>query len=270
MKILIANQSEVPQLLPMNECMDVMAEALKTLNRGDAVNPLRSALWLPDRTGALAVLPGYLGDIQAMGLKIGSVFPGNRGTEYDHIQGIVVIFETEHGCPLAIADANSITAIRTAAVSGVATRLLARQDAEDLAILGSGTQARTHLEAMLVAREIKRVRVWSRTPEHAQAFAQRESERHGIPVEPVPTAQEAVEGTDVICTATGSPEPVLMGDWLAPGMHINAVGSSVPSKRELDVAAVVKSRLFVDRRESTLNEGGEFLFAKKEGAAARR
>jgi ornithine cyclodeaminase len=118
---------------------------------------------------------------------------------------------------------------------------------------------------MLLARKIRRVRVWSRTLDHAQAFAQRESERHNIQVEPIATAREAVEGADIICTTTAAREPVLMGDWLAPGAHINAVGSSVSSARELDTAAVVKSRLFVDRRESTLNEAGDFLIPKKEG-----
>jgi len=245
--------------------MDVMAEALKTLGGGDAINPLRHGLLLPEKSGVLAMMPAYCGDIKAMGVKVISVFPGNQGTEYDSHQGAVLFFEPEHGRLLAIIDASSITAIRTAAVSGVATQLLACQDAGDLALLGSGVQAHTHLAAMLLARTIRRVRVWSRTLEHAQTFAQRESERHGIEVKPMLTAREAVEGADIICITTAASEPVLMGDWLAPGAHINAVGSSVPFARELDTAAVVKSRLFVDRRESTVNEAGDFLIPKKEG-----
>lgn len=246
--------------------MDVMAEALKTLARGDALNPLRRGLLLPDKSGLLGMMPAYLGDIKALGLKVISIFPGNEGTEYDSHQGAVLLFEPEHGRLLAIMDASSITAIRTAAVSGVATKLLAREDAGDLAILGSGVQAHTHLLAMLLARQIRRVRVWSRTFDHAQVFTQRESGRCGIQVEPMATAREAAEGADIICTTTAAHEPVLMGDWLAPGAHINAVGSSTPFARELDTAAVVKSRLFVDRRESMLNEAGEFLIPKKEGA----
>lgn len=265
MKVLIINQSEVYQLLPMDECMEIMAEALKTLARGEAINPLRRGLLLPEKTGILGMMPAYLGDIKALGVKVISIFPGNEGTEYDSHQGAVMLFEPEHGRLLVIIDASSITAIRTAAVSGVATKLLARQDAGDLAILGSGVQAHMHLQAMLLARQIRRVRVWSRTFDHAQAFAQRESERYGIPVEPMATAREAVEGAGIICTTTTAHEPVLMGDWLAPGAHINAVGSSTPFARELDTAAVVKSRLFVDRRESTLNEAGDFLIPKKEG-----
>jgi ornithine cyclodeaminase len=167
---------------------------------------------------------------------------------------------------LAIVDASEITAIRTAATSAVATKLLAREGASDLAILGSGVQARTHLEAMLLARRIQRVRLWSPNPDHARRFAERETQRHGIKVEAKGTAKEAVAEADIICTTTAAREPVLMGKWIAPGAHVNAVGSSVPFTRELDTAAVVKARLFVDRRESTVNEAGDFLFPKKEGA----
>ena len=268
MKILIINQTEVTELLPMDECMAVMEQALSTLARGEAILPLRPVLWTPEKAGALCLMPAYLGDIKSVGVKVISVFPDNHGTGYDTHQGAVLVFETDHGRLLAIVDATAITAIRTAAVSGVATRLLARPDAGNLAILGSGTQARSHLEAMLLARRINWVRVWSRTPDHARRFAEGESRRHGVTIEAVFTAQEAVTGADLICTTTSAEEPVLMGDWIAPGTHINAVGSSVAFTRELDTAAVVRSRLFVDRRESTVNEAGDFLFPKKEGAVS--
>jgi ornithine cyclodeaminase/alanine dehydrogenase-like protein (mu-crystallin family) len=266
MKVHIINQAEVLELLPMRACIDVMAEALKTLARGNAILPLRPILWLPEKVGALGMMPSYLGDVKAMGLKVVSVFPGNHGTEYDSHQGAVMLFETEHGRLLAIIDASEITAIRTAATSAVATQALARADAGDLAILGSGVEAHTHLEAMLLARPIRRVRVWSRNPDHARQFAERESRRHGIAIEPLPTAQAAVAGADLICTITAAPQPVLLGEWIAPGAHVNAVGSSVAHTRELDTAAIVTARLFVDRRESTINEAGDFIFPKKEGA----
>ncbi len=267
MKVLIINQSEVRRLLPMDECMDVMAEALAALARGEAILPLRPVMWLPQKYGALGMMPSYLGNIKAMGLKVVSVFPHNHGTEYDSHQGAVLVFETTHGQLLSLIDASSITAIRTAAVSGVATRLLAREDAHTLAILGSGIQARTHLAAMLQARPtIDRVRIWSRNAEHAQHFAEREAKRYGIPVTAAATAQAAVRGADVICTTTAAPEPILQGEWIAAGAHVNAVGSSVAFTRELDTAAVAMARMFVDRRESTLNEAGDFLFPKKEGA----
>ena len=264
--VLIVNQKEVPALLPMGECMELMASALAALARQEALMPLRSIMWLPEKVGALGMMPAYLQDANVLGLKVISVFPGNHGTEFDAHQGAVMLFEAKHGRPLAIIDATAITAIRTAAVSGVATKLLARDDAGDLAILGSGTQAARHLEAMLLARRIRRVRVWSRNPQNAAQFAEREGQRRGIRIEAMPTAEQAVRGANLICTTTSATEPVLRGEWLAPGAHINAVGSSVPFARELDTAAVVRSRLFVDRRESTLNEAGDFLFPKKEGA----
>jgi ornithine cyclodeaminase len=265
-KILIVNQSEVAQWLPMHECMDVMAEALKAVAAGNTILPLRPIMWLPEKIGALAMMPAYMKNFEAMGFKVLSLFPGNEGTPYDSHQGAVLLFEAKHGCLLAIIDATAITAIRTAAVSGVATQLLAREDAHDLAILGAGTQARSHLEAMLLARKITRVRVWSRNRDHAHQFAERESRRYGINVEPVETALEAVKEADIICTTTAAKEPVVLGDWLKPGAHLNAVGACVPSARELDTAAVLKSCLFVDRRESALNEAGDFIIPRQEGA----
>lgn len=266
MKVLMINGREVRQLLPMDECMDVMADTLKTLAEGNAILPLRPVMWLPEKVGALGMMPSYLGSIGMMGLKVVSVFPGNHGTEYDSHIGAVMLYETKHGQLLAIVDASEITAIRTAAVSGVATRTLAKQTAGDLTIFGSGIQAKSHLAAMLVARDIRRVRVWSRNGEKAKAFAERESKRYDIVVEAIAEAEAAVDGADIICTTTSSPEPVLKGEWLKAGVHINAVGSSVAFTRELDTTAMVKAKLFVDRRESTLNEAGDFLFPKKEGA----
>jgi ornithine cyclodeaminase/alanine dehydrogenase-like protein (mu-crystallin family) len=263
---LVVTQVQVNQLLSMADCIQVMEQAFRALTGGETLQPLRQVTWLPDKSGLLALMPAYLGGIQAMGLKAISVFPGNHATSFDSHQGVVLLFETRNGQLLAILDATAITAIRTAAVSALATRLLARPDAAELAILGSGTQARTHLEAMRLVRPIRRVRVWSRNPEHAARFARQAAQRHGLPVEAVPSAQAAVDGADVICTTTSSTEPVLFGEWLAPGCHLNAVGSSTPNARELDTPAVARARLYVDRRESALNEAGELLIAMKDGA----
>ena len=266
MKVLTVNHREVQQWLSMGECVDAMADVFMMLNRGNAVNPLRNLMWLPDKSGLIGMMPSFLGENKVMGLKAISVFPGNHATEYDSHQGTVMLFETRNGRLLAMMDAGKITAIRTAAVSAVATRLLAAPHAETLAILGSGVQAATHLEAMRVVRNIKHVRVWSRNYDHARAFADREVSGRSLSIEALKSAERSVDGADIICTVTSSTDPVLQGGWIAPGTHINAVGSSVPFARELDTAAVVKSKLFVDRRESTLNEAGDFLFPKKEGA----
>ena len=266
MEIVIVNQEDVRRLLPMATCIDVMASALHTLAEGDAVQPLRSAMWLPDRSGLLGLMPAYLGgDVSVMGVKAISVMMGDHGDGDSH-QGTVTLFDRKDGRPLAIVDARAITAIRTAAVSAVATRLLARQEASNLAILGSGVQARSHLEAIRTVRPLRRIRVWSRTAAHAQAYAEWAATEHGVTVEVSPTAQGAVTGASIVCTVTAAPEPILEGAWLSPGAHVNAVGSSVSFTRELDTAAVARSRLFVDRRESTVNEAGDYLFPLEEGA----
>ena len=189
MEVLIVNQEEVPRLLPMAECMEAVAAALAGLADGKAMLPLRSILWLPEKIGGFGLMPAALLPERVVGLKAITFFPGNEGTELDTHQGAVLLFEAVRGRLLAVMDATSITAIRTAAASGVATRLLAREDAGDLAILGSGTQARTHLEAMKVARPLRRVRVASKDMDRAKAFAARESGKDGIEVEPVASAR---------------------------------------------------------------------------------
>jgi len=244
------------ELLPMERCIDLMQEALAGLARGNAANPLRSMLLMPFETpvpSVLASMPAALGDPPSLGIKIISVFPGNHGSGYESHQGFVLLFEPDHGSPVALIDAIAITAIRTAAVSGLATRLLARPDAGDLAIIGSGTQARSHLEAMRAVRPIRRVRAWSPHRERLDAFVT-ESAAAGVTIEATADARAAVEGADLICTVTASPKPVVEGAWLADGSHVNAVGSSQPGSRELDNEAVRRARLFVDRREAARNE----------------
>ncbi len=266
-QILVVQKSEVPRLLPMRECMDVMAAALQGLARGEAILPLRQVLLLPGGQGAFATMPAVLTGNGAIGLKAITVFPGNHGTELDSHQGAVLLFEAERGRLLAVMDASSITAIRTAAVSGVATRALAREDAGDLAILGTGVQALTHLEAMAEARRLRRVRVWSRDPARVARFAEHASERFGIRVEAAGSAREAVLGADLVCTVTASREsPCCAAIGWRAGAHVNAVGASLPTARELDTPAIVAARLFVDRRESALHEAGDFLIPKAEGA----
>lgn len=265
MKVRILNPQDVETLLTMEACVDLMTGALRALSAGEVVLPLRSMVWLPDRSGLLGLMPGYLGEPRSFGLKVVSVFPGNHDRGLPSHQGVVMLFDIAHGQPLGILDADAITAIRTAAASGAATRVLAREDAGDLAILGSGTQARTHLEAMRTVRRLRRVRVWSRNPANAAAFAARESQRAGLTVEAMASAADAVRGADLICTTTSAKEPVLKGEWLASGAHVNAAGACFAAWRELDTEAVRRARLYTDCRESCTQEAGDFLIAKKEG-----
>ncbi|MEP6692475.1 MAG: ornithine cyclodeaminase family protein [Gemmatimonadaceae bacterium] len=263
--MLVISDVVVRELLSIDSCIDVMADALRTLARGEAILPLRTVVMMPGGHNAFAVMPAHLSSPRVVGAKVITVVPGNDATPLDSHQGAVLLFDTETGSLLAVLDASSITAIRTAAVSAVATRSLARDDAGDLAILGAGVQAEQHLASMLAVRRLRRIRIWNRSPARAASFVARARRRDGLDVELCATARAACAGADLICTTTGAREPVLEGAWLSAGAHVNAVGSSLRSTRELDSDAVARASLFVDRRESALAEAGDFLIPKREG-----
>jgi ornithine cyclodeaminase/alanine dehydrogenase-like protein (mu-crystallin family) len=264
-EIRILRAADVRRLLPMPACIELMHTTMIAVSEGRAVVPLRSLLMLPDKRGAMGNMPGYLAEPECFGIKLISLMPANKPPLYSSHLGVVMLFEAEHGQPVALLDGATITAIRTAAASGLATRLLARADAGDLAILGAGEQAGSHLAAMRAVRALRRVRVWARDAAKAAAFAAAQSALHGIPIETAATVRAAVQGADLICTTTKAREPILFGEWIAPGTHLNLVGSSMASAAEVDSATVVRSRMFVDRHESTINEGGEYLRALREG-----
>jgi ornithine cyclodeaminase len=267
MKILVLNHSEVEALLPIRECIPVMEDALAALARGESHQPLRMIVQPRGATGDMALMPSYrAGERAAYGLKAVCFFAGNPARGLDSHQGGVMLFSAETGELLALMNASAITAIRTAAVSGVATKLLARQDASDLAIIGSGVQARAHLEAMACVRPIHRARVASLTIDHARRFADELKSIYQFPIEAVESVEAAVRGADLIVTATTAEKPILKREWLSAGSHLNVVGSSIPTTREVDTATMAAASLYVDRRESTLNEGGDYLFAMRDGA----
>jgi ornithine cyclodeaminase len=201
------------------------------------------------------------------GLKVVCIFPDNPARGLDTHQGAVELFDGQTGQLRAVLNASAITAIRTAAVSAVATRVLAREDARELAILGAGAQGRSHLEALAAVRPFERARIWSRTAEHAHASAA--EARTPFPVNVASSPAEAVRGAHVIVTATASPTPIVAREWLSDGAHVNAVGACLPTTRELDTATVADAALFVDRRESALAEAGDVVLAIEEGAIGR-
>ena len=267
MSVLILSQMEVERLLPMAECTGLMRDALRSLAAGEMAQPLRMVISPPGAKGLLGLMPAHkAGERAAYGVKVIGVFPDNPARGLDAHQGSVLLLSGETGELLALMNASAITAIRTAAVSGVATELLAREDAGDLAIIGSGVQAHTHLEAMAGARPIRRVRVASRRIEHARRFVESVTPRYAFPIEAVGSVEAAVRGADLIVTATSSREPVIKREWIAPGAHLNVVGASIAAAREVDSATMAAASLFVDRRESTLNESGDYLIALREGA----
>jgi ornithine cyclodeaminase len=220
---------------------------------------------LPGGRNFFGVMPGYLGDPRGVGAKIITVYPDNAKRGLPSHLGLVVLFDAEIGFPLAVMDAAEITAIRTAAASAVATRALARKDASHLAILGTGEQAVTHLEAISKVRTLHLVRVWGRSIEKAECFAEAQGPRLSVRVEVSRTAEDAVKGADIVCTVTASPEPVLNGSWLARGAHVNLVGASRLNAREADDYVVTESRFFVDSRTSARSEAGELKHAMDAG-----
>ncbi len=270
MEVLVLSGADVTRLLPMPECIQVMRDALTALARGEALVPLRMIMRIPGASGFLGLMPGYIAPSErrdgALGLKAVLVFPANAQRGIDTHQGAVLLFEADTGRLTAMMDGAAITAIRTAAVSGVATDLLARPDSVELAILGAGVQARTHVEAIAAVRPLRRVRIWSRNPDRAAALALQQGSRFNFQVEPEASPEAAVRGADIIATVTASAEPILQRGWLKDGVHINAVGSSIPTSREIDTATMAAARLFVDRRESALAEAGDLLIPMLEGA----
>lgn len=267
MNVLLLGHDEVAALLPMRECIALVRDALVSLAEGRVHQPLRTIMKPPDAAGVMGLMPSYAsGSRAAFGLKAICVFPGNPARGMDSHQGAVLLFGAEMGELQAVVNASAVTAIRTAAASAVATHALAREDACELAIVGAGVQARSHVEAMSHARRVRRCRVASRNFERARKLADELKGSYAFPVEAVETIEEALRGADLIVTATNAADAVVRREWVSAGAHINAVGSCTPRARELDAATVAASSLFVDSVESTVNEAGDYLCALREGA----
>jgi ornithine cyclodeaminase len=261
MSVLVLSRADVERLMPMQACIAAMEEALGTLARGGAYQPLRFVIRPPDAPGLLGLMPAYRAG--AWGLKAICVYPQNSTIGLDPHQGAVLLHDGETGVLRAVIHAGAVTAIRTAAVSAAATKWLAHDDVDEVAILGAGIQGRTHLEAMLAVLSPKRVRLWSRRRAHADELQREAATR--VSCEVVDTVEEALLGTDVVCTCTASRDAIVQRGWLASGAHVNAVGASTPIARELDTATIAASALFVDSRESALHEAGDYMLAAQEG-----
>jgi alanine dehydrogenase len=246
--MIFLEEEKVRSLLPMQELIPAMAEAMRDLSAGKVQQPLRQIVSVTEHQGFFGVMPGYGG---ALGAKLVTFFPNNQGLPTHH--AIIALFQPETGEPLILMDGRLITEMRTAAVSAVATDLLARREVEVLAILGSGVQAQSHLEALRIVRRFREVRVWS--PRHAARFAQQ------FGVKATVSAEEAVRGADVIVVATSATTPILRGQWLSSGSHINAVGATRPNWRELDDEVLRRARLYVESREAASKESGDVIAA---------
>jgi ornithine cyclodeaminase/alanine dehydrogenase-like protein (mu-crystallin family) len=250
--VMYLDEERVGKLLRWDRLIAAMETALAGFSAGRVLQPVRNMLTIEEGKRYLGIMPAVAED--AMGAKLVSFYPGNAGTGMPTHLAMILLFCPDTGEPLAVMDGRLITEMRTAAVSAAATRKLAAPDGRVLALLGSGVQARAHLQALKLVRHFEEVRVWSRTPEHAGRFA----EQHGAKAMP---AESAVRGADVIVTATNALRPILKGAWLTPGAHVNAVGSPRPDWRELDDATMANT-LIVDSREATLKESGDVILSK--------
>ncbi|WP_311771691.1 ornithine cyclodeaminase family protein [Cohnella lubricantis] len=260
------DRNEVSELLSLEACIGIMENALKDLSAGQAEQQLRSVV--PVRQGGLmGLMPAYLARQEVVGAKLISVFPRNHDRGLPSHQGVVALFDAGTGALNAIVDGRRLTAIRTAAVSAAATKLLAKPDSRTLALIGSGEQARSHLEAMLLVKPIERVRIWSPSRAHALRFQSEIAAKYGdsLAAQLCDSAEQAVADADVICTVTSSTTPVLQDEWIPDGAHINAVGACRAPDRELSSAIVRRARLYVDRRQSAVHEAGDYLIPLQEG-----
>ncbi len=248
--MLVLDETAVRKLLRMDALIPAMADALLALSAGEVVQPVRVVLPIAEHGGFLGSMPAYASG--QLGAKLVTFYPNNQGIHTHH--AVIVLFSATTGEPTVMMDGRLITEMRTAAASAVATKVLARATTPVLAILGSGTQARSHLEALRLVRDFQEVRVWS--PRNAAAFA----EKFGVHA--ASSAEDAVCGADVVVVASGSRTPVLRGEWLSPGAHINAVGATRPTWRELDDAVIRRAKLYVDSREAASQESGDVIAAQ--------
>lgn len=264
--MLLLRETDVRQLLRMDELIPLMEEALRAFSAGTVVQPVRVALSVQQHNGFLGVMPAHVQSSGALAAKLVTFYPNNAERSLPTHLAQILLWNSETGELLALMDGRLITEMRTAATSAAATHALARSDAGVLAILGSGVQARSHFQALRVVRPLNQIRVWSRTSSHTRQFAMEMQQQFDAPVEACESAEMAVRGADLIVTATSATEPVLRGAWLSDGAHVNAVGAPRPTWRELDTEAVRRSRVLVDSRSGALAESGDLLIPMKEGA----
>lgn len=268
MTLEVIDAQTVRARLPMRECIEAMVPAMIAAHTKTAAIPPRTIMHLVDGSGYFGVMPGSLREPLVYGTKVVSLHPANPAAGRPAIQGFVALFDPVTGAPAALVDGAEITAMRTAAASALATRLLARPEARSLGMIGCGAQAVSHVQAISLVRDIEEVRVWGRSVEKARAFCERYAEILPGKIRAVRTAEEAAE-CDVVCTVTGAHEPVIRGDWVQPGAHINLVGAHTRSTREADTALILRSRVFVDSIESAFNEAGDLLIPLEERAIER-
>jgi ornithine cyclodeaminase/alanine dehydrogenase len=265
--MLILTESDLRAVLTMRDVIEAVGQGFRALANGDATVPERLRLEVPEHNGVLLEMPAYAGldGGGALGTKIVTVFEQNTKRGLDVVQATYLLLDSETGVPISLMDGRFITAIRTAATSAVATRLMAAPGPKRLAVFGAGVQAGFHIEAMIEVAEVEQVIIASRSVDKARALADRVRVAHDLPCEVV-SAKQAPDTADLICTCTSSPVPLFDGRLLKAGAHINAVGAFTPSTRELDSEAVRRARVVIDAESAAGREAGEILIPISEGA----
>lgn len=256
--------NDVRQALPMKQAIESMKKAFVLMSENQAVVPPRVHLDMPEHNGATLTMPVYIPDTKRVGLKFLSLFGDNPERGLPTIQALVIVMDATNGCPLALMDGTSLTALRTGAGTGAATDLLARRDARFAAIFGAGVQGRTQLEAVCAVRPIEQAHIFDARPDRAEEFAREMSEKLSLAVR-IPESHDVLSQVDIICTATNAPTPVFSDNELKPGVHINAIGSYKPHIREIPGETVVRAKVVVDHRSSCLDEAGDLLIPLQEG-----
>jgi len=264
MTIAFYDAGEVEELLDYPGCIDAMRSAMIALSSGERPQPLRT-IWPVGDGEMWGIMPGDLAALSAFGAKLVSVFRDPERPGRTRHQGVVVVFDGKTGAVSCIADAEPITKIRTACATAVATDALARKDAEVLAVFGSGVQAEAHLRALPLVRDFREILLWGRSAEKTRVLAEEMSEAIGQAIVPLADAEEVTRRADVICTVTSSREPVILGDWVRPGTHLNLVGSSLLGPVEVDAALVAKARYVADYRPGVIAQGAELAAARDAG-----
>lgn len=261
----ILSAKQIVEAVSMKEIIEAMELAFVELSTGCPEMPLRAHISITEPTGTALFMPSYMKPTEMIGIKTVTLFEENRSKGLPYIQGMVSLFDGNNGTPRAVLDGMAITALRTGAVSGLATKLLARKDATSCAIFGAGVQGKTQLEAVCAVRDIENVFIYDTLPAASEKYAREMAEKLGLKIQVAETAREAIEKADIICTATISENPVFDDRDLAPGVHINAVGSYKPHVQEVPEEMVLRSSLYVDHRESVLEETGDLIIPINKG-----
>jgi alanine dehydrogenase len=268
---LLLSRSDVQALLTMPDCIAIVEEAFRQLALGNVIMPQRTAIRMTDLHGLQLGMPAYIGgDVGALALKVVTVYPDNP-SKYNKPTtiGILLLNDAATGEPLAVMDAGFLTGMRTGAVSGVATKHLAKRDARTVGLFGAGVMARMQLMAVCAVRGIESVMLYDTNAERARSFADDMSKQLNVAIEPVGDPRMAVEGMDIIIAASSAVQPIFDGAWLQPGQHINGIGSHAPTARELDTLTIQRSKLFPDYLDACLAEAGDFILPLNEGAITR-